>query len=243
MGPRASNVLQVVERQCRRWELLRESRLRAAVPVHWPAITIAREFGARGEAVGAIVAERTGFSFWDGELVHAVAEISGANEKVLRSLDEQRRSGIEESIDGVLLGSQHMASEYLRRVMQLIKTISLHGSSVIVGRGAQYVLEPASALRVRVVSPFEDRVRGYAARQGIDEGQARTLVARSEAERRRFVRQFFSRDPSQAADYDLVVNTGTMSLEGAASVVLDAYEMKFGRRPILRAVPIASAGS
>lgn len=241
MEPRASNVLQVVERECRRWELRKERERRAARPVHWPTIAIAREFGARGEALGRIVAERAGFSFWDGELVHAVAESSGANEQVLRSLDEHRRSGIEESIDGVLLGSQHMASEYLRRLMQLIKTIALHGASVIVGRGAQYVLEPASALRVRVVCPFEERVRGYAARQGVAEGKARIVVDRADAERRRFTRQFFSRDPSLAADYDLVVNTSTLSLEGAASVVLHAYEVKFGRRPIRSSVDVAQA--
>lgn len=229
MDTRATNLL--VERQCRRWELLRIQRATAEAPRHWPIVTIAREFGARGEALGRLVAEQAGFSFWDGELVHTVSEASGANEAVLRTIDEHHRSAIEESIDGALLGGRHMATEYLRRLMRLIKTISVHGASVIVGRGAQYVLEAQSALRVRVVCPLEERVRGYAARQGLEEGKARSLVERSESERRRFIRQFFSRDPAIASDYDLVVNTGTLSLEGAATVVLDAYEAKFGRRP------------
>ena len=56
MEPRASNLLQVVERQCRRWELLRHHRVTEPTPVHWPVITISREFGARCEALGRIVA-------------------------------------------------------------------------------------------------------------------------------------------------------------------------------------------
>jgi cytidylate kinase len=233
MEPRASNILQVVERQFRRWELLRDHRARKKTETHWPVVTVAREFGARGEALGSIVAERMGFTFWDGELVHRVAEESGANEAMLRMLDENSRTSIEESIDGALLGGRHMATEYLRRLMKLIHTLSALGSSVVVGRGAQYVLAPEAALRLRVVCPLELRIRGYAERQGIAEARAKTKVERADAERRKFVRQFFSRDPTSPTDYDLILNTGTFELERAASVVLAAYEAKFGRRPSL----------
>jgi cytidylate kinase len=231
MEPRANNILQMVERQFRRFELLEEHRAKEKAETHWPVVTVGREFGARGEALGRVVAERLGFTFWDGELVHRVAEESGANEAVLRSLDEHRRTSIEESIDGALLGGQHMASEYLRRLMKLIHTLSTLGSSVVVGRGAQYVLAPEAALRLRVVCPFEIRVRRYAERRAIDESLARNEVERAEAERRRFVRQFFSRDPESPSDYDLVLNSGTFELDRAADVVLEAYEAKFGRLP------------
>ncbi len=225
----ARSIQQVVESQCRRWEVLNEHRAKEEKPLHWPIITIEREFGARGEALGRVLAERAEFTLWDGELVHAVAEESGANEAVLRSLDEQRRSALEESIDGALLGGQHMASEYLRRLMRLIHAISAHGGSVVVGRGASYVLAPEAALRIRVVSPLEERIRGYAERQGIDINRARAHVERADAERSRFVRQNFNRDPAVASDYDLVINTGAFSLEQAARIVLAAYGEKFER--------------
>jgi cytidylate kinase len=234
MEPRASSIQQVVDRQFRRWEILRQHRAREEKLVHWPIVTIEREFGARGEALGRILAEQIGFTLWDGELVHAVAEQTGANESLLRSLDEHRRNAIEESIQGALLGGRHMTSEYLRRLMKLIHAIAAHGGSIVVGRGAQYIVSPSAALRLRVVCPLDQRIRGYAERQGIDEGRARSVVERSDAERTRFVRQYFSRDPAVEADYDLVVSTGTFPLEQAAGIVLTAYEAKFGRRPGLR---------
>lgn len=235
MQSRASSINQVLERQFRRWEMARERRAKqdqAAHAIHWPVITISREFGARGEALGRLVAEQSGFALWDGELVHAVAQESGADEIVLRSLDEHRRNEIEESIHGALLGGQYMASEYLRRLSKLIRALSVHGSSVVVGRGAQYLLRPEEALRVRVVCPLEERVRGYAQRQGIDESRARDVIERADDERRQFIRQSYSEDPANAAAYDLVVNTGTFSLEKACEIVLDAYQGKFGRRPL-----------
>ena len=231
MEPRARSIQEVIERQFRRWEILRDHRAREEKPRHWPVVTIEREFGARGEALGRILAERTGFTLWDGELVHAIAEESGADETVLRSLDERRRSAIEESIEGALLGGQHMTSEYLRRLMMLIRALAAHGESIVVGRGAQYILASEAALKVRVVCPLEERVRGYAERQGIDDARARAQVERSDAERGRFVRQFFSRDAETPSDYDLVVNTGTFALPKAAGLVLDAYSAKFGSRP------------
>ena len=167
MEGRATNFLQVVERQCRRWELQQAER-RARAPVHWPVITVSREFGARGEALARLVALRTGFSFWDVELIHALAAESGASEAILRSLDEHRRNALEDSIEGALMGGQYMNSEFVRGLMRLIHTIASHGAGIIVGRGAQYVLaEPA--LRVRVVCPLGERIRGYASRRGLDE--------------------------------------------------------------------------
>ena len=112
MEPRATSLLQIVDRQVRRWEFLREERRASAKRVHWPIITIAREFGARGEALGRTLAEGIDFSFWDQELVHAMAEESGANEAFLATVDEYRRNVIEDSVDGALMGGKYMNSAY-----------------------------------------------------------------------------------------------------------------------------------
>lgn len=230
MEGRATSILQVVERQCQRW-VLQQAGQRTRAPVHWPVVCISREFGARGEALARLVAMETGFSFWDGELVHTVAAQSGANERVLRSLDEHLGNGIEDSIKGALMGGQHMNSGYFRGLLKLMHSIASHGGSIIVGRGAQYALESEPALRVRVVCPLEERIRDYAERQGLDEHHARKNVEREDHERRSFVRRHFSRDVADPSDYDIIINTGTLPLERARDVILQAYEAKFDRRP------------
>ena len=231
MEPRATSLLQVVDRQCRRWERLHDERRLRAEPVHWPIITIAREFGARGEELGRRLAESVGFSFWDQELVHALAEESGANEAVLASLDEQRRNVIEDSLDGALMGGKYMNSEYVRRLVKLIHTIATHGSGVVVGRGAHYVVAANEALRVRVVGTFEERARRYSERQGITLDVARKTLEREDDARTRFLRQNFGNDGTNLADYDLIVNTAEIPLERAVEPILAGYGAKFARRP------------
>lgn len=199
----------------------------------WPVITVSREFGARGEALAKLIGDYTGFFVWDGELVQAVAEETGANETVLRSLDEHRRHVLEDTIEGALMGGTYMKSEYMRRLLKLFHTIAAHGEAIIVGRGAEYALTPESALHVRVVSPLSERVRSYSERHGLDERRAKQTVTKGERERAVFIRHVFHRKAHQPQDYDLTVNTGTLGLERLADVVLTAYEAKFGRRPPL----------
>ena len=219
----------IVEQQCRRWELLRKERQREAAV--WPVITISREFGAQGEAVGRIIAERTGFALWDKELVHELAEETGANEAILASLDEHRRTDIMDSINGALMGGVYMKSEYVRRLTALVQTVADHGSGIIIGRGAAIILDDEPALRVRVICPFDERAHAYAERQGIDEKRARSKLSKEDKDRAHFVRKNLLRDTTDPANYDLIVNTGSLTLEQAADVILSAYEIKFARRP------------
>ena len=226
------NILQVVERQCRRWEIQTErQRLKPTEHEHWPVITISREFGARGETLARIVADRIGYSVWDGELIHVISKETGANEAVLKSLDEQQRSNIEDSIQGALMGGEYMNGDYLRRLMRLVHTSASFGKSIIVGRGANCILDPDSILRVRVVCPLEERIRGYAKRQGLGERQARQKVEKTDRERAVFIRQNFHGDVFNPSEHDLILNTGTLPLERLVPVVLQAYEAKFGQRP------------
>jgi hypothetical protein len=227
---KAVNLLHTVDRQCRLWELQREAQ-RIEVVESWPVITISRQFGARGEALARLMGEQIGFAVWDYELVHTVAVEAGANETILQSLDEHHRRAIEDAIEGALMGGKYLNSEYIRQLMKLMYTIHSHGKSIIVGRGAQYILDPATVLRVRVVSPFDVRVKEYGERQGLTPDLARRHVEHAESERVTYIRQNFFRDVNDPTDYDLLVNSGIIPLDKLIGVLLVAYEAKFHRRP------------
>ncbi len=103
--------------------------------------------------------------------------------------------------------------------------------SVVVGRGAHYVVAPDEALRVRVVCSLEERVRRYSEHEGTSLDAARKILDREDAARARFLRHNYGSDGTNPADYDLIVNTGPIPLERAAAPILAAYEAKFARRP------------
>jgi cytidylate kinase len=190
-------------------------------------VSVSREAGARGTELARCVAQRLEFRLWDQELVHRIAEESGASETLLRAVDEHARGAIEDLLAGVLMGDASTETEYLAQLIRVIHAIAQHGSAVLVGRGAQFVLSASTALRVRVVAPLDARVRNLAAARGLAEREARAEVERVDRERVNFVRHHYKRDATDPSAYDLVINSATLPFERAADVVVSAYGAKF----------------
>ena len=226
MAPRS--VQAIVNEMVRRWEIEHQERRKQATNDAKPVITISREFGALGASIGKLVAVRLEFQFWDQELVHEMAEQTGIDEAILVSLDEHTRNAIEVMIEGVLRGESCSESMYLRQLMRITHTIGNHGRSVIIGRGAQFILQPDEALRVRAVAPLPQRITGIAERKGLSKAEASRLVHRVEHERIAFVRHHYHRDVFEPSAYDLIINTGTMTVEQGADLVIAAYQARFG---------------
>jgi cytidylate kinase len=226
-----ASVRDLVEQRVQQW--MAEQRRRAAEhPVAEPSrpvITISRQAGTDGAELARAVAEALGFQLWDQELVQRVAERTGAPEALLRSVDERARSAIEDLLAGILMGDVSTQGEYLTQLMRVIHTLAHHGSAVIVGRGAQFVLAPERALRVRVVSPLDVRLRRLASSSGLSEAAAQSELEKIDRERLHFVRRHYKRDASDPSAYDLVVNVGTMSASAAGAVIVGAYRAKFPR--------------
>lgn len=228
---RAHNLETLVDEQVRRWELTREPAL-PPQPARVPVITISREYGALGTQVGQAVAKRLELTLWDQELVHAIAEKAKASETLLRSLDEHARSALEDMIDGILLGVAYTESEYLRMLMRVVHTIASHGRAVLLGRGIHFLLRGSETLAAWVVAPLDVRIRRVMEAKHLDEHAARRELARIEQERATFLRHQYGHRDDQPELYDVVVNTGRLSVEAAADVIAAAHRGKFtGRRP------------
>ncbi len=220
---------QIINAQVQAWEEQqavreREDKQRA----FWPVITISREFGARGAALARILAERIGFEVWDKDLIRAVADERGGDVRMLKTLDEHRQKGIEDAVRGAMTG-QNTNLKYVRSLMHVVHTLAVHGSNIVVGRGANFVCKPAEAFRVRIVCPLEKRVRGYAEREGLDLREARKIIEKRDAERVDFIRRTFRKDLAAPSNYDLVLNSNTYTLEEMADLVLAAYQTKTGQ--------------
>jgi cytidylate kinase-like protein len=217
----------LVEQQVRRWRLQQAERKKEEAKAR-PVIVVSREFGAQGALVGKLAADTLGFSFWDQELVHAIAERSGVSETLVETLDEHARSALDDLLAASLLGDRGTEYAYVRELHRVVHTIQRHGGAVIIGRGAQFILKPNECLRVRVIGPLSDRVAGYAAREKIPPAEAEAKVRAVEKDRRTFMRQTFAADVADPSHYDITLNMAALSVEGAASVIVAAYRARFG---------------
>jgi len=229
--PTPRDAQKLVDDHVRRWAQAERKRAGDEVAEPWPLITVSREFGALGTTIGERTAKRLGFSFWDQEIVHTIAEQTGIRETLLASLDEQARTRIEDFIGESVFGAGTTAAKYVRQVIQVVRTLERHGGAVVIGRGAQFILAPEAALRVRVVCPYQKRVADYAKREGLSEGEAERQVVHVERERQSFIHRHYDRDMGDPTHYDIVVNTEVIPPDQAADLLVAAYRAKFGRLP------------
>ena len=210
---------QLIEEQVRRWEILRkEKREDKTLPV----ITLSREPGSGGKLVAKAVADRLGLDLFHQEVINAMAENADTTTRVIRTLDERGLSMIEDWVSAAISERHLWPDEVSRVLMQVIGTIGRHGKAIIVGRGANFVLPPENRFRVRIIAPLELRVNRVAETHGVSKKEAKRHVLRTESDRRAFVRKYFHSDIGDPANYDVMLNTGTLSIESAAAAICSA---------------------
>src|SRR5262245_28701086 len=219
-----------VNQQILRWEEERRIAERKGVEgsVQRPTICISRQYGARGAAMGRLVAEQLGFRFYSDELIHEISEQAHVRQQVVESLDERVQDGIAEWVSGLIKRGVFAPSDYLRNLSDVVLTLGRHGKGVIIGRGAHFLLDTKTTLRVRVIAPLEARVARIVQRDGLSEADARAKVLRIDGERVAFNRQHYNADIGDPDHYDLVVNAGTLGVEGAAAQTMGAFRLRFG---------------
>ncbi len=118
---------------------------------------------------------------------------------------------------------------YFDVVSAAIRDLANHGNVVIVGRAGNMVLhDMRGALHVRTVAPMAFRVAAIMKRMGLEEGDAEAYVTAQENARVSYYRRFYKVDPNDPLLYDLVVNVGTLGVEGGADIIARAATLKEG---------------
>jgi cytidylate kinase len=210
---------QLIEEQVRRWEILRKEKQKDKI---LPVITLSREPGSGGKLVAKAVADRLGLDLFHQELINAMADNADTTTRVIRTLDERGLSMIEDWVSAAISERHLWPDEVSRVLMRVIGAIGRHGKAIIVGRGANFVLPPENRFRVRIIAPLELRVSRVAETYGVSKKEAKRHVLRTESDRRAFVRKYFHSDIGDPANYDVIFNTGTLSVESAAAAICSA---------------------
>lgn len=193
-----------------------------------PVITVSRQYGAYGGEMGRIVARILDIDFHAQELVHQIAGHADVRKQVVEALDERSQSGLQLWVDELISLRRFEASDYLKSLSETLVAIARHSRSVIVGRGGHLILDPERTLRIRAIAPLEKRIGYVAEREGMSKLEAKVKCTRVDEEREEFFRKNFDSDITDPAGYDLVINTGTLSLEACAQVVAEMYRQRFG---------------
>lgn len=136
-------------------------------------ITIGRQCGSGGHAIGKRLAQRLGIPFYDKDALETMTLRENTPEPSCTSLLFNLATGI---YDGYLL-TKPMEGDATAGLAQLIRDLADQGPCVIVGRCADYILQDRDdCLRVFVYGSMEDRVRRMADREHLTEDEARRQI-------------------------------------------------------------------
>ena len=213
-------VEKIIDEQVKKWEMMRaETRVKEEA---LPIITISREPGSGGRIVAQRIAERLGLDLFHQEIIHEMAKSTRVSTRLLATLDEKALSVLQDWISTLINRSHLWPDQYLKHLMNVIVSIGKHGGAVMVGRGANFILPPDGRFRVRIVAPLEMRVQNVAREFGVTPDEAKRRVLRTDSDRRAFVRKYFHADITAPVNYDLVINTGTVSIDAAVETIRGA---------------------
>jgi len=207
----------IIDEQVKKWEIMRAQKTGKEEGI--PVITVSREPGSGGRVVAERIARQLGLDLFHGEIIQEIAESADTSARILETLDEKGLSVLDDWIS-TLVNRRHLwPDQYLKHLMKVIGTIGEHGRAVIIGRGASFILPREVMFRVRIVAPLEIRVKNVAHEFDVPYEEARRRVLRTESDRSAFVRKYFHADITDSVNYDLVINTGTLSIDAAVEAI------------------------
>lgn len=192
-----------------------------------PCVLISRECGSGSSLLTDRIGRELGWNVFDSRIVDEIAKAAHVHEKLVESVDERVHSHWEQTWRDMLL-DELSDRRYVHHLGQVVTALGHQGNVVIVGRGAQYLIPPQCALRVRLVAPLDDRVKRVAEVEKLTVQEARMKIKQVDAKRAAFLWKVFRKDIGAPLNHDIILNTGEISIEAAARIVLAALHEKLG---------------
>lgn len=203
-------------------------------------ITISRQYGAGGSEVARRVAESLGWRVVDNEMIDRVASRTGLPPEEVAEKEERAPSFLERLSRALSRSAPELfptaeekvpepeEAALVRVTETVVAEIAAEGRVVLVGRAGPAVLRGKyDVLHVRLVAPPEFRIRrlvaeGLAARPPVHltPKDAEAAMHDADANRARYLKQYYGLDWNEATNYHIVLNTGAIGVDGATSLIV-----------------------
>ena len=190
-------------------------------------ITISRQFGSGGRTVGRMVAEKLGIPFYDKELVEQISLESGFAPKFVEEHGEHAPGKskfayafLPQGVPGVMNGMS--TADFLWHIQcSTIIQLAEAGPCVIVGRNADYILKDRpDAIHAYIHADMEQRADRIVRLYGESEKSPQARLQEKDKRRAVNYQHYTGRTWGAAENYDICLNTGKISIEEAADMIV-----------------------
>ncbi len=198
-------------------------------------ITIGRQFGSGGRAMGEIIAKKLNIPIYDKELVELAAKKSDVSLEAVKEIDERATNSLLYSvvmgtwgtrgINVPLYYEMPLNDKLFVAQSKIIKEIAEKGDCIIVGRCADYVLEETEhdILSVFVYADIDTKIEYAVKNLGVVREKAKDTLNKKDKQRKTYYEYYTNKKWGSTTSYDLGINIGKMGLEKAADLVVEAF--------------------
>lgn len=192
-------------------------------------ITIAREFGSGGRKLGEMLAKDLGIKLYDKEFIELAAQRIGMDEQYIKDNEQSIPSFwlkcIVSKSSEQSLETRFSADDILFVAeSRIVQELAAKEPCIIVGRCADYILRDYNkVLKVFCYSDMSDAIVRCVNDYGITEDKAESEIKRINRNRIHHYEYYTGEKWGEPHNYHLMINTGSIGLETAASLVKEAY--------------------
>lgn len=199
------------------------------------AITISRQFGAGGRTLGERLCQRFGFHLVDEFVIDELARKAKVKGDWLKAMEKEASNtllGLISSIvsSGLIYktptapGEDFEKKKYIAFLSGIMTTMANEGRYVLLGRGAQLVLQAHSKVfHILLVAEYEDRVKFMVDRYNLSREEAEKIIKEKEGQREAVASKIFGANIDDPKLYHLILNTSRVPFEWAVQCAGDLF--------------------
>jgi cytidylate kinase len=192
-----------------------------------PVITISRQFGAGGKTLTDQLAARLGYGVANEEIIDKLAQSSKVSTDSIRSFEGEEDGKFQVTpstgfIRRIFDPSKNFMDEqqYVKLLNRLIPQIADKGNIIILGRGAQFILQDRKdVVHILLLADEVDRVKFMQAHYDLTPDEAHQAVIKQGKRRLKLMKLFNSADYDQPVHYDLVLNMSKLNIDRAVDLI------------------------
>ncbi len=198
-------------------------------------ITVSREYGSGGHLMAELLSRQLGIEYYDKDIIHeTAAELGYTPDYVAEKEQNISTRKLWELIftDNAIPPSMNPSHDDAIFVSEsrTIRSLASRQSCIIIGRLANWILrDRPHTFRVFVTSNEADAVSRVMATDHLSRDAAKERVESVNKGRSNHYWTYTQHSWTDVREYDLVVNTSHLTIDGAAHLIAEAVRLQAGR--------------
>ena len=201
-------------------------------------VALTRTCGSGATYIGQKLAKDYNINMYDKHILRMASDDSGISEELFAKADETVKKSLLYSITTKVYTGEVIPPEspdftkndnLFAFQAKVLKELAEQESYVCIGRGSNYILKDfPRVLSVFVYAPLEQCIRTEMERLGLSRKDAEKHIIEFDKYRRAYFKYHTGKEWENPYNYDLCINTGSLTYDQGAELIEEYLHIKFG---------------